>query len=65
MYADKMTDSMKFAISETNRRRKIQSEYNKANGIVPATIVKAIPDKLDLTLKDGSSERERLPSWRR
>jgi excinuclease ABC subunit B len=44
MYADKMTDSMKNALNETNRRRKIQVDYNDAHGIVPATIVKSIHD---------------------
>jgi len=42
MYADKMTDSMKAAIEETNRRRDIQQLYNDANGIIPTTIVKDI-----------------------
>ena len=42
MYADNMTDSMKEAITETNRRREIQSRYNDENGIVPTTIIKAI-----------------------
>ena len=42
MYADKMTDSMKAAIEETNRRRDIQQRYNDANGIIPTTIVKDI-----------------------
>jgi excinuclease ABC subunit B len=42
MYADKMTDSMKEAIQETNRRRAIQSQYNEENGIVPMTIIKEI-----------------------
>ncbi len=41
MYADKMTDSMQAAIDETNRRRKIQFDYNVANGIVPKTILKS------------------------
>jgi excinuclease ABC subunit B len=44
MYADKMTDSMKFAIEETNRRRAKQIKYNEANGIVPISIHKAIHD---------------------
>lgn len=38
MYADELTESMEKAISETNRRRKIQEEYNKKNGIIPKTI---------------------------
>ncbi len=42
MYADKMTDSMKRAIEETNRRREVQSEYNRQHGIVPSSIVKEI-----------------------
>lgn len=42
MYADHMTDSMKEAIKETNRRRAIQDKYNKENGIVPETIIKEI-----------------------
>lgn len=42
MYADRMTDSMKEAIDETNRRRAIQERYNEENGIVPQTIIKEI-----------------------
>ena len=44
MYADKMTDSMKNAIEETNRRRAIQVEHNERHGIVPATIIKSVRD---------------------
>ena len=44
MYADKMTDSMKEAINETNRRREIQEKYNKEHNIVPQTIKKEIRD---------------------
>lgn len=44
MYADKMTDSMKATIEETNRRRAIQRKYNDDHGIVPATIVKGVRD---------------------
>ncbi len=44
MYADKITDSMNYAISETKRRRSIQEEYNKEHGIVPKTIIKEIRD---------------------
>lgn len=46
MYADRMTDSMKAAIDEGERRRKIQIEYNKKHGITPQTIQKAIRSKL-------------------
>lgn len=42
MYADNMTDSMRIAIGETNRRRKIQNDFNEENGIVPRTIIKEI-----------------------
>ena len=42
MYADNMTDSMRNAINETNRRRGVQEAYNKENGIVPRTIIKEI-----------------------
>ena len=51
MYADSMTGSMKRAIDETNRRRRIQDEYNKAHGIVPKTIVKAVTNTLEITKK--------------
>jgi excinuclease ABC subunit B len=49
MYADKMTDSMKEAISETNRRRSIQIEYNLKNNITPATVFKSKEDILGQT----------------
>ncbi|RAV97687.1 excinuclease ABC subunit UvrB [Pseudochryseolinea flava] len=41
MYADTVTESMQVAIEETNRRRKIQEDYNKANGIIPKTVLKS------------------------
>ena len=44
MYADSISDSMNEAITETNRRRSIQEEYNKVNGITPKTIMKEIRD---------------------
>ena len=47
MYADKMTDAIKFAIDETNRRRLKQVAYNKEHGIEPASIVKAVRDLTD------------------
>ncbi len=51
MYADNMTDSMKAAIEETRRRRKIQDEYNKKHGIIPKTIIKPIADLIEITGK--------------
>ncbi len=55
MYADVMTDSMQKAISETNRRRKIQMEYNEKNGITPTSIQKAVRDTLE-TIKVAEEE---------
>ncbi len=51
MYADTVTGSMKRAIDETERRRKIQSEYNQKHGITPKTIVKDIVNTLEITKK--------------
>lgn len=48
MYADKMTGSMERAIYETNRRRKIQSDYNEAHGIQPKTIIKGVRDLIEI-----------------
>ena len=55
MYADTETESMRKAIGETNRRRKIQDEYNKAHGIVPKTIIKSVRDLV------SGSETEEAP----
>ena len=49
MYADKITESMRKTITETNRRRKLQKEYNDKNGIVPATIYKSMEDIMSAT----------------
>ena len=49
MYADDMTDSMHMAISETNRRRKIQQAYNEEHGITPQTIQKAVRDLISIS----------------
>ena len=51
MYADTVTGSMKRAITETERRRKIQSKYNADNGIIPKTIVKDVVNTLEITKK--------------
>ena len=49
MYADKITPSMDYAIKETERRRKIQSEYNQKHGITPKTIVKDVRDIIEIS----------------
>ena len=49
MYADTITDSMARALDETNRRRKIQEEYNEAHGITPQTIRKAVRDLISIS----------------
>ncbi len=66
MYADKISDSMKIAISETERRRKIQAEYNEKNNITPQTIIKEIRglisnelEKIDIKNKMVYSNKEK------
>ena len=49
MYADQVTRSMQVAIDETERRRKIQDEYNRAHGIVPKTIIKSVRDLIEIS----------------
>ena len=56
MYADELTESMEKAITETNRRRKIQSEYNKKHNITPKTINKAIRDTIKATMIEDIQE---------
>ena len=51
MYADFVTPSMEYAITETERRRKIQNEYNEAHGITPKTIVKEVREVLEISSK--------------
>ena len=58
MYADSVTRSMEKAITETNRRRKIQDDYNKAHGIEPKTIVKGIRDIIDMSVKEERAEKK-------
>ena len=59
MYADTVTGSMRRAIDETNRRRKIQSEYNEEHGIVPKTIKKAVHEVIEATVYEEDVEETR------
>ena len=57
MYADELTQSMEKAITETNRRRKLQQEYNEKHGIIPQTIKKSVRDTIKATIvQDIQSE---------
>ena len=60
MYADIITDSMRMAIDETMRRRKIQEEYNEAHGITPQTIKKAVRDLISISREVEKDEEEFL-----
>ena len=60
MYADVVTGSMQRAIDETNRRRKLQQDYNKQNGIVPKTIIKDVKNTLEITKKIDKSKDIKL-----
>ena len=57
MYADNITDSMKVAIDETNRRRSIQAKYNKVHNITPTTIIKPDKNTLEITKKETSKPK--------
>ena len=58
MYADSISDSMKHAIDETNRRRSIQEKYNEEHGIVPKTIIKEIRDLISNKEEDDAIKAE-------
>ncbi len=58
MYADRITDSMRRAIDETNRRRRIQEEYNRKHGITPKSIVKGVHDLTDRVKELAEEEGE-------
>ena len=59
MYADTVTGSMARAIAETERRRKIQTEYNEAHGIVPKTIKKDVRAVIEITSRDDIAKAEK------
>ena len=58
MYADKITDSMRMAIDETERRRKLQQAYNEEHGITPKTIQKSVRDLIAISKKVAAEEME-------
>ncbi len=58
MYADKITDSMRIAIDETNRRRKIQTRYNEEHGITPQTIQKSVRELISISKSVAKQEME-------
>ena len=60
MYADELTDSMEKAITETNRRRKIQEQYNEEHGITPKTIQKSVRDNIAMTMVEDISVEYKL-----
>lgn len=59
MYADQVTPSMERAISETERRRSIQTAYNQAHGITPKTITKKVADLLEISSKNDVNEKKK------
>jgi excinuclease ABC subunit B len=66
MYADKITESMRFAIDETNRRRAKQQAYNEAHGIEPKSIIKQIKDlTAEVASERGEERKEKMVAERR
>ena len=60
MYADELTESMEKAISETNRRRKIQMEYNEKHGIIPQTIQKSVRDTIKASIVEEAQDKYQI-----
>ena len=60
MYADNMTDSMRLAIEETERRREIQKAYNEEHGIIPQTIKKSVRDVISAKIVEEASTQYNL-----
>ena len=59
MYADEITSSMKYAISETERRRNIQDEYNKKNNIIPKSVTKSVRELIEITKTSDIPNKKR------
>ena len=59
MYADRITEAMRYAIDETERRRKIQAEFNEKNGITPKTVKKDVREVIKVLEKDGKKRSTR------
>ena len=58
LYADAVTPSMRAAMDETERRRKLQDDYNKAHGIVPRTVIKSVREILELSKSEAETQRK-------
>ena len=66
MYADKITGSMSRAIEETNRRRRIQTEYNEKNGITPRSVEKRVMEIIEIGKRaKGDGEKKKLTALER
>ncbi len=65
MYADRITGSMKGAIDETNRRRKIQKEYNEKHGITPKSVQKKVADVIEIGKKVTPEKKKKLTALER
>ena len=63
MYADTISDSMSLAISETERRRKIQEEYNRKNNIIPKTIIKEIRDVISINEEKTQPDKIKMSNY--
>ena len=63
MYADTISDSMSLAISETERRRKIQEEYNRKNNIIPKTIIKEIRDVISINEEKKQPDKIKMSNY--
>ncbi|MBQ1194811.1 MAG: excinuclease ABC subunit UvrB [Clostridia bacterium] len=59
MYGDEITKAMRSAIAETNRRRKVQEEYNKAHGITPRSVEKKVGDLIEIAPPGGKDEKQK------